>query len=134
MCGSRSIKYRSLNVPGSDSSALQTTYFCLGESLGTKLHFIPVGKPAPPRPRKADFLTSPMTSSGDIDVSTFLRASYPPLRRYTSIEADFSRCTRASCRGLHPIAPMNIVLLIVESPGDVITERLFTSEHLRKSG
>jgi hypothetical protein len=54
---------------------LQTTYFGFGESFGTKLHFIPVGKPAPPRPRKADFYTSLITSSGDIPSRTFLIAS-----------------------------------------------------------
>src|ERR1044072_127811 len=52
MCGSRSIKYRSLKVPGSDSSAVQTTYFGFGESFGTKLHFIPGGEPPPPAQRR----------------------------------------------------------------------------------
>ena len=53
-----------MNVPGSDSSALQTK--CLGfpDFLSIKLNFIPAGKPAPPRPRRPDFFTSSVTSSG----------------------------------------------------------------------
>src|SRR6266851_101479 len=47
-CGSISISGRSLQVPGSDSSALQITYFGFGESFGTNDHFMPVGNPAPP--------------------------------------------------------------------------------------
>src|ERR671922_81184 len=48
-CGTRSMISRSLNAPGSDSSALMTRY--VGGSLRTKLALRPVGKPAPPRPR-----------------------------------------------------------------------------------
>ena len=50
-CGTFSMMKRSLIVPGSLSSALQTMYFSLPGALRTISHLLPVGKPAPPMPR-----------------------------------------------------------------------------------
>jgi len=43
---------RSAKVPESPSSALQTIYFRSPEASDTVRHLMPVGKPAPPRPRR----------------------------------------------------------------------------------
>ena len=64
VCGLAIISGMSLQVPGSDSSALTTRYLGLGLSCGMKPHFMPVGKPAPPRPRRPESLTAVITSSG----------------------------------------------------------------------
>ena len=66
VCGAAIISGMSLQVPGSDSSALTTRYFGFGLSWGMKPHFMPVGKPAPPRPRRPESLTAVMMSSGAI--------------------------------------------------------------------
>src|SRR5580658_9618327 len=47
-CGSSRKMTWSLQVPGSDSSPFTSTYFGFALCFGTKLHFIPVGKPAAP--------------------------------------------------------------------------------------
>ncbi len=73
VCGRAIISGMSLQVPGSDSSALTTRYFGWGLSCGMKPHFIPVGKPAPPRPRSPESLTAEMMSSGAI-ASAFVSA------------------------------------------------------------
>src|SRR5438270_75494 len=62
--GTRSMISRSLNVPGSDSSALTVRYFGLGESRGTKLAFLPVAKNAPPRPRRFEASSSATIACG----------------------------------------------------------------------
>ena len=66
---------RSLNVPGSPSSELQTTYFWPGKARGMNDHLRPVGNPAPPRPRSADFFTSAITASGAIFSPAILRSA-----------------------------------------------------------
>ena len=71
-CGLRSSSTWSLKVPGSLSSALTHRYFGFGLSLGTKDHFRPVGKPAPPRPRSPDFLTLSTIASGVIPIAVFI--------------------------------------------------------------
>ena len=53
-----------MNVPGSPSSALQTTYFCSPGDLAANSHFRLVGKPAPPRPRSPEASTLRKASAG----------------------------------------------------------------------
>ena len=63
---------RSAKVPESPSSALQTMYFWSACALRTVVHLMPVGNPAPPRPRKPDLVTASVTSSSLI-ASAFWR-------------------------------------------------------------
>ena len=45
--------------------------------MGTKLHFIPVEKPAPPRPRSPEALTSEMIHSGPWDARPAVKFQSP---------------------------------------------------------
>ena len=74
MCGLFCMSSRSLNVPGSDSSALQTRYLSTF-AFGMNEIFLPLGKPAPPRPRRPEAMSSSTTSAGVIEVSTLRIAS-----------------------------------------------------------
>src|SRR5581483_8589112 len=82
-CGTRSMISRSLNVPGSDSSALTVMYtgFAILSGVGMKLALRPVGKNAPPRPRRFDSIRSEMTSCGGI-ARAFASCAYPPTAWY----------------------------------------------------
>ena len=56
MCGFFCMSSRSLNVPGSDSSALHTRYLSMSP-WGRNEILRPIGKPAPPRPRMPESIS-----------------------------------------------------------------------------
>ncbi len=74
------MRTRSLNVPGSDSSALQISSWGRTGWPATAAHFRPVGKAAPPRPTSPDSVTSRITPAGPI-LTARRSASYPPWER-----------------------------------------------------
>ena len=65
-CGASSRICRSLNVPGSLSSALQTTYLGAPTASRTICHLAPVGKPAPPMPRSPAVFSAAITASAAV--------------------------------------------------------------------
>ncbi len=64
-----------MKAPGSPSSPLQMRYFGAAFSLAQAAHFLPVGNPAPPRPRSPEKRISSMISWGFIPVRALAMAS-----------------------------------------------------------
>ena len=73
-----------MNAPGSPSSPLQTTYFFSPAVSRTFAHFMPVGNPAPPRPRNPLARITSIRSSGRISARQLRSALKPSWRRYSS--------------------------------------------------
>src|SRR4029079_1023623 len=114
--GTRSMISRSLNVPGSASSALTTRWCGFGRwsGFGTNDHLRPVGKKAPPRPRSPDASSSAITSSGD-SARALRSAVKPPAFSYSPM----SRTERPS------VVPAKTMLgcsatELLDDPGDVL--------------
>ena len=63
-----------MKAPGSPSSALQTMYFCAPAALRAICHFLPVGKPPPPLPRRPLARISSTTSCRVMVVIAFCTA------------------------------------------------------------
>jgi hypothetical protein len=64
-CGFFCMRNRSLYAPGSDSSALQQRYLSIAP-FGMNDAFLPMAKPAPPRPRSPDSSSSLSTAAASI--------------------------------------------------------------------
>src|SRR5579871_3681587 len=102
-CGTRAITSRSLNAPGSDSSALTTRYFGfeLPRSISDALR--PIGKPAPPRPRRFASSRSSISFSG-LSLRAFGTPAYPPIAWYS---ASFVRSRSSVCASRTLRAPID---------------------------
>src|SRR6266571_698012 len=112
-CGTRRISSRSLNAPGSDSSALATTYVGLPATSGgwTRLSLRPIGKPAPPRPRNVAVEISSITASRVIP-RAFVSAPYPPAARYSA------SCVRS--RSSAPARTSSLAIELLHDPRHVL--------------
>ncbi len=100
-CGWSVRIWRSLNVPGSDSSALQIAYLTPpGSVAATRPHFRPVGNPAPPMPRSPDASSVATTLSALISpASSARRLAY---RDATPEPAGYGSFGQGSARPVTP--------------------------------
>ena len=79
---------RSLQVPGSNSSALITRKDGRpSDTFGMNDHFIPVGNPAPPRPRRPDAFISSMIASRPRAMIAAVPSQSPRLRAPSSVQS-----------------------------------------------
>ena len=97
---------RSLNVPGSPSAALTTTVAASCSDLLSKTvrHLVPVGKPAPPRPRSPDASRAPITPSGSALPASW-RACPPPAAEVVVEGPDGGGIEDAGMLGHAPLLP-----------------------------
>lgn len=102
---------RSAKVPLSPSSALQTTYFCAASVWRTVSHLMPVGNPAPPRPRRPLSVTS-LVMSALLMPSARRNPAHPPCASYAarskgSITPQRAKVRRVCCAkyGISSVAP-----------------------------
>ena len=112
LCGSCLMISRSLHVPGSPSSALTTKYFGLPSVTGTFMndHLRPVGKPAPPRPRRPESLTCCWIHSGPLRIISFVLYQSPR----DSAPKKFSQAQHPSLPDLVHEADWEKILLTLE--------------------
>src|SRR5438552_1239410 len=94
-CGSPSIRWRSLKMPGSPSSPLTTRYFGAPVAARHAAHFTAVGKYAPPRPARPAARTSSMTSSGRAPSSASTSVAYAPWRMASAMSPGSARPQRS---------------------------------------
>ena len=87
-----------MNAPGSPSSPLQTTYLTFSFCPATCDHFLPVGNPAPPRPRSPESNTLFITASGVISNTASLYSVFDVLEAY-GIRDYFEDVTLSSVTG-----------------------------------
>ena len=100
---------RSAKVPLSPSSALQTMYFCGAlASAATVRHLMPVGNPAPPRPRRPDCTTSSTIASAPSGKRAFEALA----AAVGAIVVERARIDDAAAREGQPRLPLE--------PGDVL--------------